>query len=451
MNITAHLNIDLVALDTADDLTCLVDLRAPLLEQVAARPGQSLVIVLDRSGSMSGEPLEGAKESIRALIHRLAPQDAFGLVVFDEVADVAIPVRLMGDHDVPTLEAMVGRIGSGGSTDLSAGYLLGLRELKRSLRSTNHPGGTVLLVSDGHANAGITDPVRMRDLAGQAFGKHAVTTSTLGYGQGYDEVLLEAITRGGNGTHAFAPDVDSAMKEIQEAVTDLLDKSVVAALMRIRPRADLVEGIRVLQDLPHWAEGDGVVVNLGDLYAGEERKTLFALHIPGIPTLGLVTVAEVVFEYTTLPDLLEHEVVVPLSVNIVPGDQARGRVPNPVVEVEQLMVDIDTQKRDIASSLRAGDSRTAQRTLASAITDLNAKREQVKKSGITGSLQERLDEAARDLLNLAGDVRDRDANFAGKSMMNSYAASSRGRKLKAQSNWPSDADQQQDEDADGTQ
>lgn len=432
MNITAHLGIDLVALDTADDVTCMVELTAPVSDLDSTRPGQSLVIVLDRSGSMSGEPLEGAKQSIAALIHRLAPQDAFGLVVFDDTADVVVPVRLMRDHDVPMLETMIGRVTSGGMTDLSAGYLLGLRELKRSLRTSGHTGGTVLLVSDGHANAGITDPVQMRDVAGKAFSKHSVTTSTLGYGEGYDEVLLEAITRGGNGSHAFSPDVDSAMKEIQDVVTDLLDKSVVAALMRIRPKADLVAGITVLQDLPHWAESDGVVVNLGDLFSGEQRKTLFTLHVPGIPILGTVTVADVVFEYTSLPDLVEHEITVPLSVNIVPGDEARGRVPNPIVEVEQLMVDIDTRKRDIAASLRSGDSGTAQRTLAGAITDLNDKREEVKRMSRDGSLHARLDAAARDLLKLADDVRDQDANVASKSMMNSYAATSRGRNMRGQ-------------------
>jgi Ca-activated chloride channel family protein len=427
MHVTAHLNLDLVPMDEADDVTCLVQLTAPIPATTANRPGQSLVIVLDRSGSMAGPQLDGAKDAIAALIRRLAPQDCFGLVVFDDSADVAIPVRQMKDHDVPTLETLISRIQSGGSTDLSAGYLLGLRELKRSLRVTHHTGATVLLVSDGHANAGLVDPVQMRDLAGKANTRHHVTTSTLGLGEGYDEVLLEAITRGGNGTHAFAPDVDAAMHEIQEVVTDLLDKSVVAALMRIRPQTGLVDSVMILQDLPNWAEGDTIVVNLGDLFAGEERKMLFRLHVPAMHTLGTATIADVVFEYTTLPDLKEHIVTLPVSVNVVPGDEARKQVPNPIVEVEQLMASIDTRKRDIATSLRAGDTPTAQRTLAGVLTDLNSEREEIKRHSGQASLRTRLDDAARDLLKLADDVRNENANYAGKSVMNSYAATSRGR------------------------
>ena len=113
--------------------------------------------------------------------------------------------------------------------------------------------------------------------------------------------------------------------------------------------------------------------------------------------------------------------------NVVPGDEARNQVPNPIVEVEQLMASIDTRKRDIATSLRAGDTRTAQRTLAGVLTDLNTKREEVKHHSGEASLRTRLDDAARDLLKLADDVRSENANYAGKSVMNSYAATSRGR------------------------
>jgi hypothetical protein len=88
----------------------------------------------------------------------------------------------------------------GGSTDLAAGYVLALREVKRSLAQTKHTGATVLLVSDGHANHGITEPDRLKEVAAKAL-TDDIVTSTLGLGLGYDELLLDAITRGGNGNH----------------------------------------------------------------------------------------------------------------------------------------------------------------------------------------------------------------------------------------------------------
>lgn len=444
MHITAHLDIDVVACDVAEDVTCLVQLTAPVNEQTASRPGQSLVIVLDRSGSMAGEPLAAAKSSITALLRRLAPQDSFGLVVFDDKADVVIPVRPMSEHDLPTLDTLVERVLPGGSTDLSAGYLLGLRELKRTLAKHGRAGATLLLVSDGHANAGLVDAAQMREIAARANSEQQVTTSTLGYGDGYDEILLEAITRGGNGNHAFAPDVDSAMHEIQAVVSGLLDKSVVAAQMRIRPQVGLVDGVRVMQDLPNWADGDAVVVNLGDLYAGEERKTLIGFHVPAAPALGQATIADIVFEYTSLPDLLEHTVTVPVAINVVSSDAALSRIPNPIVEVEKLLLTIDERKKTAAERLRSGDTPTAQRLLADAIKDLDEKREDLKLTAPESTLHERLREAAEDLLALADDVRERDAFHASKSMTDSYSKSSRGRELrKPKPNLPLDSDDEE--------
>ncbi len=107
MHITTHLDVDLLALDREDDVTCLVQLTAPMPPEVAGRPGQALVIVLDRSGSMGGDPLEGAIEAIAGLVRRLAPQDAFGLVTFDDQADVVVPVRVMADHDSAELERTI--------------------------------------------------------------------------------------------------------------------------------------------------------------------------------------------------------------------------------------------------------------------------------------------------------------------------------------------------------
>ncbi len=212
----------------------------------------------------------------------------------------------------------------------------------------------MLLVSDGHANAGIVDPVVMQGLAQAANAGQAITTSTIGFGLGYDEVLLEAITRGGNGEHRFAPDVDACMSELADTATDLLGKSVLGALLRIVPQPGLVGGVTVRNDVPHWIEGDAVVVNLGDLYGGEERRTLFRLHIPALASLGLATIADVVLEFTSLPDLQQHSVTMPISVNVVPGDQAAGRIPDPRVQVEELLVDVDAAKKGVSTSLRAG-------------------------------------------------------------------------------------------------
>jgi Ca-activated chloride channel family protein len=428
MHISAHLDIDLIAIDEADHVTALLELTAPENPATQQRPGRTLMLVLDRSGSMDGEPLTAAKDAIARLVRQLAPHDCFGLVTFDNQAEVVIPPMLMADHAMEPLQRAIAGIRSGGSTDLAAGYVLALREVKRSLAETKHTGATVLLVSDGHANHGITEPDRLKEVATKAL-TDGIATSTLGLGLGYDELLLDAITRGGNGNHRFAPDIDTAVHEIQQTVTDLLDVSVIAATLRITPQGDAIDGIRLRQDLPVWREPGALVINIGDLYAGEERKVLLAFDVPAVQDLGTCTIAEITIDFTTAADLVEHHIALPLSVNVVPGDQARDRVPNPVVQIEQLLADADEAKKAATQALRSHDTDRAKSTLDGTLRAIRRMRTEVAPVG-DEALLGRLDEASSDLEGLRMSLDIEVPVHSMKLMTDSLAMSSRGRKPK---------------------
>jgi len=159
MHVTAHLDVDVVAVETDDDVSVLLELTAPPAEPTsAARPPATLQVVLDRSGSMQEDDrLEGAKIALLALVDRLEPTDNFGLVAFDDQASVVVPAGPLTDKDA--VRSAISQIELGGMTDLSSGYLRGLQEARRVCGPT---GATVLLISDGHANQGVTDHDQLR-------------------------------------------------------------------------------------------------------------------------------------------------------------------------------------------------------------------------------------------------------------------------------------------------
>ena len=292
MHVKAHLDVDMVAVETTDKISLMVDLTAPIGDAQKTRPGQAVQVVLDRSGSMSGDRLESAKVSLLRLLDRLAPQDSFGLVAFDDQALVIAPMRTMADHNLPALKKVIREMNTGGSTDLSAGYFLGLRELARA--NTNN-GATLLLISDGHANAGEKDPKILGDVAT----KHStqnITTSTIGIGNGYDEKILESIARGGGGQHRFAYTIDEAIGAIAAEVSDLLEKSVVNAVLRVTPETFASPKIEIVQNLPYWVDDKTYVVQLGDLFAGENRRFLIDFEVPGMAALGLCKIADITLE-----------------------------------------------------------------------------------------------------------------------------------------------------------
>ena len=430
MYLNAQLDVDVVALEAEDEVTCLVSLIAPVLEAIADRPGETLIAVVDRSGSMSGGPIEAVRTALHQLVDRLKPQDRFGIVIFDDQAVVQVPTRAMADHDTATVHALIKGIQPHGTTDLSAGYLLGLSEARRHATAT---GASVLLLSDGHANRGVTDPTQLGSVAAQARAE-GITTTTIGIGQGYDEVLLAEVATQGSGSHRFAFTDDDAIAVVSEEAGDLLSKSILNAVARIRPSDPaMVDRIGTLHDVPRWVEvdADGVkhlVVPLGDLYAGEERQLLLHFPVPALAALGLHELAQVSIEYVAMPDLLQQVVAWPVMVNVVPGDEAAGRVPNPTVTSARLLAETTKVKRDASQALYEGEIDKAvglMQSQSQSVSDFLAGIDD--SSPETAPIRERLIEEVEQLQRLATGAQERDRMLAMKSMAEDINLTSRGR------------------------
>jgi Ca-activated chloride channel family protein len=368
MHVNAHLDVDVIALEQDDVVNVLLELQSPpAAASDVPRPAHTIVVVLDRSGSMSGPRLFAAKSALVALIERLDPADQLGVVAFDTSAQVVLATRPLAEHGKASAKAAVHAITTGGNTDLSSGYLRGLQEARGA---AGESGATIVLLSDGQANAGITDPASLKQLAADSRTR-GVTTSTIGIGLGYDEQVLVALTEGGAGNHSFAEHAEAAAVALASEVDGLLAKNVQAASLLIKPGPD-VATITVLNDLPSTSAPGGILVELGDFYADEIRRLVLALEVPARASLGVAQIAELVVRYVELPALVEHVVTLPLSVNVLPGDEAAGRVRKPEVEREKLLLTVQQAKRESEDALRRGDRLAAHDSLVAGVAMLAA-------------------------------------------------------------------------------
>ncbi len=348
MRLNALLDVDVVALESDDAVSVLLELAAPVADAARTRPPSALQVVLDRSGSMAGERLDAALAALDALVVRLDPTDAFGLVAFDDQVQVVVPAGPL--FDTAAVREAIAAVTPGGMTNLSAGYLRGLQEARR----VAGPGGaTVLLLSDGHANAGVLGHAELAGL-GAGARAHGVTTSTVGVGLDYDEALLAAVATGGAGNAGFAEDGDECGRLVAAEVDGLLDRVVQAASLVIRPTGD-VSTVTLYNDLPVTPIDGGLMVELGDLFSGERRKLLVELAVPAMPALGLAQVCALELTWTELPSFETHTLTQPVAVNVVPGDEAAGRVPHPTVISEKAFQAVQQAKREAADALRRGD------------------------------------------------------------------------------------------------
>lgn len=392
MHVNAHLDLDFVAIEQADEVTLMLELDAPPAPDSGPRPPAAVQIVLDRSGSMGHGRLEAAKDAITALVDRLDPGDSLGVVAFDDDVQMVLPARTLSTPNRQAAKAAVARLVTGGMTNLSGGLLRGLQEARRAA-ADRQAGATLILLSDGRANQGETDPgVLARVAAGGR--DQGITTSTVGIGLGYDELLLSEIAGGGQGNHVFAEQGDAAAAAVAGEVDGLLSKTVQAASLVVRP-ASTVESVTVWNDLPGNPVPGGIMVELGDLWASEQRKLVLTFKVPAMTALGLAEIARVELRYVAVPAFVEQTITVPVHVNVVPGDQAAGRIPDTKVRTELVYQQAQSDKRRAAEALREGDIDRAVISYEEARTRLAAQMEQSpdpelqEEIGVLGRLQHR--------------------------------------------------------------
>ena len=364
MKLNPQLEYDLIAVEHEETIHVLLDLEAPPALAGRERPPANLQVVLDRSGSMTGERLEAARSALHSVVDRLGPGDTFGLVAFDDA--VVVPIAA-GPLDKPAAQAQIAAIGPGGMTNLSAGLLRGFQEANRG---ANGRGASLVLLSDGHANQGLVDHDRLGALAEGARGER-ISTATIGMGLDYDEDLLAAISRGGAANTHFAEDGDAAGAALASEVEGLLEQVIQAASLTVRPAAE-VAAVRLFNDLPSTTIDDGFMVELGDFAAEQTRRLLLEVDVPGLSGLGLRQVGKLELRWVELDSMKSQLTTIRLQVNIVPGDEAAGRTANSEVSTEIAFQLAQRAKRDATDALRDGDQDRAIRVYSDAAGRLRA-------------------------------------------------------------------------------
>jgi Ca-activated chloride channel homolog len=363
MDINTKLDFDLIAVEQEETIHLLLEITAPELKGERKREPANLQVVLDRSGSMGDGRLFAALQAIDSLLSRLRPDDRVGLVIFDDQVQVPIPNGALGNAG--PARAAIRQIQPGGMTNLAGGLLRGLQEAQRGADGS---AATLVLLSDGHANQGITDHDRLAEFAGGAH-RAGISTSTIGIGLGYDEDLLAAISRGGSGNAHYAETGDDAGAHLGSEVDGLLEQTIQAASLTVKPD-EAVSAVRLFNDLPVSEITGGFMAELGDLTGGETRRVLLEIDVPALGELGLAQVAELELRWVEIDTMKSRLATRPVNVNVVPGDQAAGRVKDPEVETELSFQRAQRSKREATDALQDGDVSRAEALYRRAAVDL---------------------------------------------------------------------------------
>jgi len=331
----------------------LIELTAPPAVALERAPIDA-VVVIDRSGSMSGAPLEQVKAAVTTLFRLIGPEDRIAVVTFDSNVEVVLP---LAKHDPTSASATIARIRSGGSTNLSGGWLEGLRLLTESPR----PGAIrrIITLTDGHANAGLRTVEELAPIVGGARGQ-GVTSSFIGFDDGYDERFLAGLADAGGGDDYWCDGPDKAAEVFDNEFGGLA--RVVAQNLRVAvtPTANTT-GVGLLQDLPadELANG-GFAVPLGDTFGDEVRRVILRLHPTSDLATGQVRFADVTLTWAAVgAEAGLHTVTVPVLIEVDPEAEDTDAHVDADVIAQVLELDAAKAQREAGEAADRGDWETS--------------------------------------------------------------------------------------------
>jgi len=232
-------------------------------------------VVMDASGSMAARgKIDYAKRAAKLLASSMETSDVYSLVTFSDDATVIVPATAV--RDSTPIQRAVDGILEGGGTNLYAGLDKGAGEVRRSLDAQSV--GRIVLLSDGNANVGITDPGALGRYV-SSLASQGVTVSTVGLGLDYNEDLLARLADLGGGTYDFVDDP----RELTTVFSDELERSASVVARATQVTIELPEGVQGMEVIGWDATptANGWTVWMGDVYAGDARKIIARVQVTG--------------------------------------------------------------------------------------------------------------------------------------------------------------------------
>lgn len=244
----------------------------------------NLCLILDHSGSMSGEPLKIVKKAAYGLIDRLKPGDRISVVAFDHKAKAI--VRNQAIDNLDKVKKQIKALKAEGGTAIDEGMKLGFAELAKGAKDTV---SQAFILSDGENEHGSND--RCLKLATEAVEQN-FTLNALGFGAYWNADVMERIADAASGTLSHIEHPEQAIDKFNEIFTRIESVTLTNAylLFKLMPKVRLAELKPIAQvapdtiELPVNKEPTGELsVRLGDLMTDGQRVILTNLYIEQLP------------------------------------------------------------------------------------------------------------------------------------------------------------------------
>lgn len=242
------------------------------------RQQANLTVVIDVSGSMEGEKLDLVRAGLGRLVDSLSPEDRLAIVTYSTEAQLLLPMTPL--TDAGRIREAIAGLRSQASTNLEAGLRIGYEHARANLVSGAI--NRVVLLSDGVANEGQTDPDQLASQIAQEAGD-STQLAVIGVGrETYNDVILEQFADQGNGFYAFIDTPAEAERLFVDDLAATLQTVALDAKIQVTFNPDIVSHFRLLGYENRQLESDEFrddTADGGEIGAGHTTTALYEVTL----------------------------------------------------------------------------------------------------------------------------------------------------------------------------
>ncbi|XP_039037420.1 E3 ubiquitin-protein ligase WAV3-like isoform X2 [Hibiscus syriacus] len=362
---------------TYDDFTVLVHLKAAaaiatrnpspsihyasLLQSRNHRAPVDLVTVLDISASMSGTKLALLKRAMGFVIQNLGSNDRLSVIAFSSTARRLFPLRRMSDLGRQQALQAVNSLVAHGGTNIAEGLRKGEKVMED--RTEKNPVTSIILLSDGQdtytvygtgmnksqQNYELLVPPSMH--SGDNTGFH-IPVHAFGFGADHDASLMHSISDISGGTFSFIETEIMIQDAFAQCIGGLL--SVVVQELQVCVECmnpSLCLGSLKAGSYPSNLSADGKTgyIDVGDLYADEERDFLVSVKVPAESAACETSLLKVKCVYRDL-----------LTKGMTTSESDIIWIQRPeIAEHEEISIEVDRQRNRFRAAEAIAEARTA--------------------------------------------------------------------------------------------
>jgi Ca-activated chloride channel family protein len=238
----------------------------------AGRTPINLCLVIDRSGSMEGMPLEYVKQACNYVVDMLTPNDVLSIVTFEETIDILMaPQRVTSKQPI---KDGISRLMAGNTTNLYDGLSTALQQVMAGTEGNR--ATRMVVLTDGDPTSGIKDFPSLVNLAGDIKAK-GISVTFLGFGPDYNEELLAGMAKRAGGTYRYIDRPET----IPDVFRGELDKLMTTVARNVSLSLKPARWVNLRSPAP--STGTEVSLPLADLERGATITQVLDLEFPNHP------------------------------------------------------------------------------------------------------------------------------------------------------------------------